>query len=58
MTAEILRQIIKSLACCIGSRVFIIFVGTRYYGCVEDRLTVHEKWDLNTGILSGDAMLF
>jgi geranylgeranyl diphosphate synthase type II len=21
-------------------------------------MTVHEKWDVNTGILSGDAMLF
>jgi geranylgeranyl diphosphate synthase type II len=25
--------------------------------CRRGRTTVHEKWDLNTGILSGDAML-
>ena len=25
--------------------------------CAEGCLTVHEKWDINTGILSGDAML-
>jgi len=25
--------------------------------CEEDKKTVHTKWDINTGILSGDAML-
>jgi geranylgeranyl diphosphate synthase type II len=61
MTAEILRQIIKkALPAALAVEVFIIFVGNDDImddaPCVEDT-TVHEKWDLNTGILSGDAML-
>jgi geranylgeranyl diphosphate synthase type II len=48
------------LPAALAVEVFIIFVGTMIlwmtHPCVEDQ-TVHEKWDLNTGILSGDAML-
>jgi geranylgeranyl diphosphate synthase type II len=60
MTAEILRQIIKkALPAALAVEVFIIFVGTMIlwmtHPCVDE--PVHEKWDLNTGILSGDAML-
>jgi geranylgeranyl diphosphate synthase type II len=61
MTAEILRQIIKKALPAALAEVFHNF---RWYTMIlwmmrlaSRTTTVHEKWDLNTGILSGDAML-
>jgi geranylgeranyl diphosphate synthase type II len=61
MSAEVLMPIIKALPAALAVEVFI-------FSLVHDDImddaplrrgheTVHEKWNINTGILSGDAML-